>query len=147
MDYVVDPRCVQGSMQPFMSLQDLYEKNMEYAILHRTALTDPVPEDDAEHVTRSYKKRRADFVLWCEGRKEHMLPKIDRFIEELPGMLADAQKLGFGADETFIMRSEYGCNCVEKSGVCAGHVFEYRQYFWSWTDDNATCPNSPASPE
>jgi len=137
---------VQGSMQQFLPLQELYDKNMAYAIEERKSWKDGVPEDDAPQQTRLRKQKHADYVMWHEKAKAQMIPKIDLFIEALPGMLADAEKQDFGPDETFIMRSCMGCNCVEKSGSCSGHVFEFDQYFWSWTDQNATCPNSLTSP-
>ena len=141
-----DTYSVQGSMQEYLPLQELYNKNMAYAVEERKYWTDAVPEDDAPRQTRLRKQRYADFVLWHDNKKVYMISKIDRFIEALPGMLADAKKEAFGPNETFRMRSCIGCNCVEKSGSCSGHVFEFDQYFWSWTDENATCPNSPVSP-
>jgi hypothetical protein len=141
-----DTHTVQGSMQEFLPLQELYDKNMAYAIEERKSWEDGVPEDDAPRQTRLRKQRHADYVLWHQKAKAQRIPMIDLFIKALPGMLADAEKEQFGPDETFVMRSCMGCNCTEKSGSCAGHVFEFDQYFRSWTDENATCPNSPTSP-
>jgi len=143
-----DTYSVQGSMQEYLPLQELYDKNMVYAIEERKTWVDAVPEDDGPCQTRLRKQRHADFVLWHDNTAANMIPKIDRFIEALPGMLADAKQQAFGPDETFKMRSCMGCNCVEKSGSCSGHVFEFDQHFRSWTDENATCPCTPvcASP-
>ena len=137
---------MQGSMQKWLPLQQLYDKNMAYAIKQRKYWTDPVPEDDAPHQTRICKQRHADFVLCHKEEKVYMVPRIDQFIEALPDMLADTENQGLGLDETFKMRCSMGCNCVQKSGSCSGHAFDFDQYFWSWTDDNATCLNTPMSP-
>jgi len=128
-------------------MQELYNQNMEYAIQEREKITAPVKEDDKAHNTRQNKQRHADLSQWTEKRALDVVPKIDRFIKELPSMLAEAKTHGYGPDETFIMRCATGCNCVEKSLSCSGHVFKSDQYFLSWTDYNATCPNSPSSPD
>jgi len=137
---------MEPSVQEFLPLEQLYDKAMAYAVKHRKTWTDPVPEDDAPRQTRLHKQRHADFVLWHKRMQERMVVKIDRLIEALPGMRVDAEELGRGPEETWVMRSSLGCNCVEKSGSCSGHVFEYDQYFLSWTSDIMTSPNSPEYP-
>jgi len=114
--------CYNDSMEPsvqeFLPLQQLYDKAMAYAVKHRKTWTDPVPEDDALRQTRLHKQCHADFLLWHKHMQERMDVQINRLIEALPGMQVDAEEQGPGPDETWVMRSSLGCNCVEKSGSC-----------------------------
>jgi len=137
----------QGSEQEFLPMQELYDKNMEYALDMLNFWTEPIQEDNKQPKTRLNKQRQADFSECHNKMALYMVPKINLFIKTLPDVLAEAKKHGYGPDETFKMRSQMGCNCVEKSGSCSGHIFDYPHYFWSLTDENATCPNSPSSPD
>jgi len=137
----------QGSEQEFKPMKVLYQENMVNALNNLKYWTDPIQEDDKQPKTRLNKQRHADFLEWHKKTALYMVPSINLFIEALPVMLADAKNNGYGPDETFIIRGSYGCNCVEKSGFCPGHTFDYPHYFWSWTEENATCPPSPSSPD
>ena len=137
----------QGSEQEFKPIDVIYQENMVNALDQIKYWTGPIQEDDKQPKTRLYKQRHADFLEEHKKMALYMVPKINLFIKALPVMLADAKNNGYGPDETFIIRSCYGCNCVEKSGVCLGHIFDYPHYFWSLTEENATCPPSPSSPD
>jgi len=140
---------MQGSEQEFMPLQQLYDKNMAFAIEHRRTLQDGVHEDTEPQQTRLRKQRYAHYVEWFDEMKQRTIPKIDAFIAALPGMLADAEKQHLGPDEVWKMRAIWNCCCVEKSGSCCGHVFDIDQYFLASSDyhqSGCATPYSPSSP-
>lgn len=140
-----DPNRTEDYVVVFLPLQQLYNENMAFAIDHRKSCTDPLPEDDSPRQTRLRKQRYAEYVECHNMRMQRLVPKIDKFIHDLPVMLEKA-KHEDGPDETFRLKCVIGCNCVEKSGWCSGHLFEFDHDFLSWTTENMTCPNSPNSP-
>jgi len=147
---IFDYSNTQGSMQDFLPLQQLYDKNMAFATTHRKTLEDGVPEDPEPRQTRLRKKRYADWVERFDEMKQRTLPKVDAFIAALPGMLADAEKQNLGPDEVWKLKGFYNCCCVEKSGSCSGHIFDMDQYFLAWSDyqtgTGSLTPYSPGSP-
>ena len=60
----------QGSEQEFMPLQQLYDKNMAFAIEHRKTLQDGAPNDTEPRQTRLRKQRYAYYVEWFDEMKQ-----------------------------------------------------------------------------
>jgi len=152
-DFLTKDR-MQGSMQDFMPLYKLHQKNLEYAINHRKNLEDEVPPDSEHLQTRLQKKNHAEYVEYFQKTQQRKISDVDRFIAALPGMLSDAKNNSeirkFGPDELWKMRPYLNCCCVEKTGSCCGHVFEMDQYFLAASDyhqSGCVTPDSPRSPE
>ena len=133
-----------------MPLQQLYDKNMAFAIEHRKTLQDDVPDDDTEqHQTRLRTKCYRNYVEWFNEMKLSTIPMVDAFIAALPGMLADAEKQHRGADEVWKMRGIWNCECEDWGMPCGGHVFHIDQYFMASSDYHQSgwvTPSSPGSP-
>ena len=146
---VFDFSSTQGSEQEFMPLQQLYDKNMAFAIEHRKTLQDGVPDDTEPHQTRLRTQFYQKYVVWFDEMKQRTIPKIDAFIAALPGMLADAEKQHRGADEVWKMRGIWSCECADYGIPCSGHVFHIDQYFLASSDYHQSgcfTPPSPGSP-
>jgi len=139
----------QGSEQEFMPLQQLYDKNMAFAIEHRKTLENGAPDDTEPRQSRLRKQRYRYYVEWFNEMKQSTIPKIDAFIAALPGMLADAEKQHRGPDEVWKMRPIWNCNCEDHGFPCCGHVFYIDQYFLASSDYHQSgcfTPSSPGSP-
>jgi len=133
-------------MKEFLPLQELYTKYMTLAVGYRKELDDPIPKDERPHQTRSRVKSQEDEVMWQTKMNVRKIPHVERFIAEMPMMLAEAVAQDLGPDETWTLKCSMGCNCIAKSGSCSGHLFEVDQYFLSSTAHYMPRGMSPCTP-
>jgi len=133
-------------MKEFLPLPELYAKYMTLARGYRKKLDDPIPKDERQHQTRFRIKCQVDEAMLQTKMNERKIPYVERFIAEMPTMLAEAVAQEFGPDETWTLKCSMGCNCIEKSGWCGGHLFELDQYFLSSSVYHLPQGMSPCTP-
>ena len=108
-----------------LPLDELHEAHTALAEAVRYKYTYPVLRGEGA-ATRSKAKKFAKEDASRAQKIDNLVPSIDKHLEALPLMLAEAEKEGAGAAALWTMQCDAGCQTVKDNMAC---LFTHKQCF------------------